>query len=78
MRCSRSSDEAARWASPVTADRALLTLILGGASSGKSRHAQRLAEASGLAVGVIATGQTRDAAMAARRPDRVPAATPPA
>jgi adenosylcobinamide kinase/adenosylcobinamide-phosphate guanylyltransferase len=41
-------------------------LILGGARSGKSRHAQTLAEQSGLAVTVIATGQARDAEMAAR------------
>jgi adenosylcobinamide kinase/adenosylcobinamide-phosphate guanylyltransferase len=41
-------------------------LILGGARSGKSRHAQRLAEQSGLAVTVIATGQAGDAEMAAR------------
>jgi len=41
-------------------------LILGGARSGKSRHAQNLAEQSGLAVTVIATGQARDAEMAAR------------
>ena len=44
----------------------MLTLILGGARSGKSRHAQDLAEASGLPVTVIATGQARDAEMAAR------------
>ncbi|MDO9225101.1 MAG: bifunctional adenosylcobinamide kinase/adenosylcobinamide-phosphate guanylyltransferase [Pseudomonadota bacterium] len=43
-----------------------LILILGGARSGKSRHAQDLAERSGLAVTVIATGEARDAEMAAR------------
>lgn len=41
-------------------------LILGGARSGKSRYAQTLAGASGLPVTVIATGQARDAEMAAR------------
>ena len=44
----------------------MLTLILGGARSGKSRHAQHLAETSGLPVTVIATAQARDAEMAAR------------
>lgn len=44
----------------------MLTLILGGARSGKSRFAQTHAEASGLPVTVIATGQARDAEMAAR------------
>lgn len=44
----------------------MLTLILGGARSGKSRHAQHLVETSGLPVTVIATGQARDAEMAAR------------
>lgn len=41
-------------------------LILGGARSGKSRYAQSHAEASGLPVTIIATGQARDAEMAAR------------
>ena len=44
----------------------MLTLILGGARSGKSRHAQNLAAETGGAVTVIATGQARDAEMAAR------------
>ena len=41
-------------------------LILGGARSGKSRHAQNLAAASGLPVTVIATAQGRDTEMAVR------------
>ena len=41
-------------------------LILGGARSGKSRHAERLAAASGLAVHVIVTAEALDAEMAAR------------
>jgi len=42
------------------------TLILGGARSGKSRHAEQLAHASGLKVCYIATAEIRDAEMAAR------------
>lgn len=41
-------------------------LILGGARSGKSQHAQHLAVASGLLVTMIATAQARDAEMVAR------------
>lgn len=41
-------------------------LILGGARSGKSRHAEQLALASGLAVSVIATAQALDAEMTTR------------
>ena len=44
----------------------MLTLILGGARSGKSRHAQTLAEASGLAVTVVATARAGDSEMAQR------------
>lgn len=41
-------------------------LILGGARSGKSGHAERLAVASGLDVAYIATAQARDEEMALR------------
>ncbi len=41
-------------------------LILGGARSGKSTHAQRRAAESGLPVTVIVTGRAGDAEMAAR------------
>lgn len=41
-------------------------LVLGGARSGKSAYAQQCAADSALAVSVIATGEARDAEMAAR------------
>lgn len=44
----------------------MLELILGGARSGKSRLAERLAAESGLAVSYIATSQPLDGEMAAR------------
>lgn len=44
----------------------MLKLILGGARSGKSRLAERLAEASALPVTYIATSEPRDAELDAR------------
>jgi adenosylcobinamide kinase / adenosylcobinamide-phosphate guanylyltransferase len=43
-----------------------LTLILGGARSGKSQYAQQMAEASGLPVCFVATATAGDQEMAAR------------
>lgn len=46
--------------------RSHITLILGGARSGKSSHAQRLAEESGKLVTFLATAQALDEEMAGR------------
>jgi len=44
----------------------MLTLVLGGARSGKTRYAQQLAEASGLPVCYVATAEAKDPEMEAR------------
>lgn len=55
-----------RWIIMLTADLPRLTLLLGGARSGKSRRAQTLAEESGLVPVMIATAQAGDSEMAER------------
>jgi adenosylcobinamide kinase/adenosylcobinamide-phosphate guanylyltransferase len=52
--------------STTTADAMATHLILGGARSGKSRHAEELARDSGLAVTIIVTAEALDAEMRAR------------
>ena len=51
---------------PIWADMGKLTFILGGARSGKSTYAQRLAERSGKSVVYIATAHAGDDEMSAR------------
>lgn len=50
----------------MTLNRGTIDLVIGGARSGKSSHAERQARASGLAVTYIATAQAHDAEMSAR------------
>jgi len=47
-------------------NRGIIELVIGGARSGKSRHAEQLAQESGLSVTYIATAEVRDAEMAER------------
>lgn len=66
--CGRSADSRApAGLQPPLAGAAIKSLlVLGGARSGKSRYAQRLAESSGLDPVLIATAQPLDAEMEAR------------
>jgi adenosylcobinamide kinase/adenosylcobinamide-phosphate guanylyltransferase len=50
----------------MTANSTHITLLLGGARSGKSSHAQHLAEATGKSVTFIATAQALDEEMSTR------------
>ena len=50
----------------MAADHGRITLILGGARSGKSSHAQNLAEAAGRSVIFLATAQALDEEMSTR------------